>query len=251
MVSTRYLGGKRMSDYAYAMTMLQNLHDEAGAATANAQPSQKLMAVFGDAMRAGQRFYGLKSQVAAGKARALIATDFSKAVSVDGGDYAEAPVAVSLASGTGARKVQVKGAEKPVVVTASPKAKLLFVQDGFAAFGKVALGAAPGAIMVTAYLPNYIVQGNYTIKASLDGGDEVELPHLFENVSAGSHALVISNVYTGASAYLGLQDEVTVESGKRTVYDRTLEIGKGKLRITDIPQGSTLTIDGDEMRIDK
>jgi hypothetical protein len=137
MVSTRYLGGKRMTDYAYAMTMLQSFQDQAGAAAANPQGNQSLKTVFGDAIRAGQKFYGMQEQVVAGKASALVASDFGKALSVDGGDYADAPQAVEPAVETRTLSVQAKGEEKPIAVTAAAKARLLFVQDGFAAFGKV------------------------------------------------------------------------------------------------------------------
>jgi hypothetical protein len=245
MVTTRYLGGKRMADCAYAMTMLQGLQEKAEAAQGGGVHDNDLKAVFGDAMRAGQRFYGLKDQIAAGKACVLVASDFATKVSVNGGDFADAPAVVAPAEATRTLSVQAQGQE-PVAVAAAATAKLLFVQDGFAPFGKVGIGGgAPGAIEVSASLDRYLLE-NYSIMASLDGGNEVELPHLFENVAAGSHTLVISNVWAGADAYMGLQDHVTVEPGKRVVYTRTLEVGKGRLRVTDIPKGSTLTIDGDK-----
>jgi hypothetical protein len=248
MVSTKYLGGKRMTDYAYAMTMLQNIQEQESAATVKSEGNKDLKTVFGDTIRAGQRFSDLKDQVAGGKTCAIVASDFTKALSVDGGDYADAPMAFETAPGTGAISIQSKGEEKPTQVTVSTPTKILFIQDGFSPFGKVAFSSTPGAIEVSASLDR-VTMGNNAIKASLDGGNEVDLPHVFENVSAGKHTLVIANVYAGDKAFTGLQEEVTVEPGKRSIYDRTLMVGKGRLRITDIPNGSSLLIDGEEQTL--
>ena len=246
MVSTRYLGGKRMTDYAYAMTMLQSFQDQAGAAAANPQGNQSLKTVFGDAIRAGQKFYGMKDQVAAGKVRALVASDFGKALSVDGGDYADAPEAVEPAAETRTLSVQAKGEEKPIAVTAAAKARLLFVSDGFAPFGKVALGSAPGAIEVTVDLENssfglagFPTSAEAAPVGSLDGGNAVDLPHLFENVSSGNHTIRIPEIRAGSKLYVGLEENVTVEPGKRLVFDRTLSVGHAKIHVDDIPSGST------------
>ncbi len=187
-VSTRYLGGQRMTDYAYAMTMLQNIQDQASASTANSEGNRNLKTVFGATIRAGQRFYGLKDQVAEGKARAIVASDFTKTLSVDGGDYADAPVSLDQAKETRAVNIQPKGDEKPTSVTASTQTKLLFIQDGFTPFGKVAIASAPGAIEVSVTLGR---MGASSAKVSLDGGEEVDLPHVYENVSSGVHTIRI------------------------------------------------------------
>jgi TolB-like protein len=253
MVSTRYLGGKRMTDYAYAMTVLQSLQEEAGAAASSLQGDKDLKTVFGEAMGAGKRFYGLKDAVAGGKAIALVASDFTKPLSVDGGEYAQAPIAVEPAAGTRTLSVQAKGGEKPIAVTSSAKARLLFVQDGFAAFGKVALGAAPGAIEVSVDLESssfgqegFPTSAEASPMVSLDGGDEVAVPHVFENISAGRHAIRIPNVRAGSKLYVGLEENVTVEPGKRLIFKRALPVGQSKIHVDGIPDGAKLFIDGDE-----
>lgn len=55
MVSTRFLKGSRMSDYAYAMTLLQQAQG-----STSAQTAAGLKSVFGPWMEAGQRFYALR-----------------------------------------------------------------------------------------------------------------------------------------------------------------------------------------------
>jgi hypothetical protein len=256
MVSTRYLGGKRMTDYAYAMTMLQSFQDQAGAAAANPQGNQSLKTVFGDAIRAGQKFYGMQEQVAAGKASALVASDFGKALSVNGGDYADAPAAMEPAAERRTLSVQAKGEEKPIAVTAAAKARLLFVQDGFAPFGKVALGSAPGTIEVSVDLGSssfglagFPTSAEASPVVSLDGGDEVDLPHVFESVSSGSHTIRIPEVRAGSKLYVGLEENVTVEPGKRLVFERTLSVGRARIHVDGIPEESKLFIDGDEQAL--
>jgi hypothetical protein len=247
-VSTKYLGGKRMTDYAYAITMLQSIQEQESAGTANSEGDRNLKTVFGDTIRAGQRFYGLKDQVVAGKAYAVVASDFTKTLSMDGGDYADAPVALEPATETRALRVQPKGDETPTPVMVSTRTKLLFIQDGFAPFGKVALGSAPGAIEVSATVSRFILD-KIRIRASLDGGEEVDLPHVYENVPSGSHTIRIPDVYAGSTLFAGVEENVTVEPGKRLVFNRTLEVGHAKIHVEDIPEGSTLLIDGDEQTL--
>jgi hypothetical protein len=188
----------------------------------------------------------MQEQVVAGKASALVASDFGKALSVDGGDYADAPAAMEPAAERRTLSVQAKGEEKPIAVTAAAKARLLFVQDGFAAFGKVALGSAPGAIEVSVDLAGLPTSAGAAPVVSLDGGDAVELPHLFESVSSGGHTIRIPDVQAGDELYAGLEENVTVEPGKRLVFDRRLSVGHATIHVDGIPSGSTLLIDGEE-----
>ena len=177
-------------------------------------------------------------------------------VSVDGGDYADAPEAVEPAAETRTLSVRAKGEEKPIAVTAAAKARLLFVSDGFAPFGKIALGSAPGAIEVSVDLESssfdlagFPTSAEAAPVVSLDGGDDVDVPHLFENVSSGNHTIRIPEIRAGSKLYVGLEENVTVEPGKRLVFDRTLSVGHAKIHVDDLPSGSTLLIDGDEQAL--
>jgi len=58
MLSTRYLNGARMTDYAYALTMIQEL--QSGASLS------KVRAVFGPWIDAAKRFYAIEDQVRSG-----------------------------------------------------------------------------------------------------------------------------------------------------------------------------------------
>lgn len=130
-------------------------------------------------------------------------------------------------------------------VTVSDKAYVVLL-FGPAASGKIAVGAAPGAIEVNANLVDQTVGQIDSDPAvvSLDGGNEVELPHLFESVASGSHTIRIPDIRVGVKVYKGLEENVTIEPGKRLTFARDLEIGKAKLRVENIPKGSTLEIDG-------
>jgi hypothetical protein len=248
MVSTRYLSGNRMTDYAYAMTTLKSLQDLAETEGASVKDDRGLNAVFGDLIRAGQRFFGLKDKVASGAAVVLVGSDFAKALSVDGGDYAEAPFAVKLASGQRSLSVQPKGDAKPLVLTAAAKSGFLFVDDGFAPFGKIALGAAqsaaPGAVEVEMAYRDSFYSNEDSIECSLDGGIEVPVPHVFENVPPGNHTIRIPEFRGGDKLYDGLEETVMVEPGKRLTYDAQPKVGKGELHIEQIPTGSRVLIDG-------
>jgi len=85
------------------------------------------------------------------------------------------------------------------------------------------------------------------VMASLDGGDPVDIPHTFENVSAGPHQITVPNVWWMWKLYKGSDATVTVEPGKRTKFDSKLMKGKGTLNLTGIPKGSTVLLDSDEI----
>ena len=134
MVSTRYLNGARLTDYAYALTMLQGMQSNPGA-----QTDQTLKLVFGRWIDAGARFYGLRNQVASGAACLIVASDFSRQLSVDGAGYAEAPFVLAAMTSDRTLAIQPKDAGSPLNILAPADSRLVFVQDGFGSFGKVAL----------------------------------------------------------------------------------------------------------------
>ena len=132
MVSTRYLDGARMTDNAFAVTVLQGIQADAG----GAQLSPKLMTVFGTMMAAGRRFYKLKDQVESGTNSVLVASDLAIMVSVDGGEYGEAPLALKPSLGPRDLSVQPKVAGKPIALASAPGQKLLYASDGYAPYGE-------------------------------------------------------------------------------------------------------------------
>jgi TPR repeat protein len=143
MLSTRYLDGTRLTDYAYAVTILKDYQDKAGTGDARAKGDKDLKTVFGALIVAGQRFFDLREQVEAGTACALVASDVATQVSVDGGNYVEVPIALQSASGSRTVSIQPKGVGKPITLTAPAGGKLLFIPDGFASFGKIVPGGSP------------------------------------------------------------------------------------------------------------
>jgi uncharacterized caspase-like protein len=127
------------------------------------------------------------------------------------------------------------------------------------AFGPAAAGQSttmgpPGAIAADYRLMREAVQtwsfsNNDTAKpqASLDGGDPVDLPHTFEGVQAGSHIIRIADYLGDSKLYKGVEETITVQPGKRLEYSPDLVIGRAKLRVTDIPAGAALFVDGVEI----
>jgi hypothetical protein len=138
MLTTKYLGGARLTDYAYAVTILKDFQEKAKAQGAAAWNDADLKSVFGPWITAGQRFYGLRDQVTAGKVCAILASDVATMVSVNKAEFAPAPLALPRASESRVLSVQPKGTGKPVAVAAAVGERLLFAPDGFASFGKIA-----------------------------------------------------------------------------------------------------------------
>ena len=91
MLSTRYLDGARMTDYAYAITTLKDLQGK-NAKGASVKDNQSLKAVFGDWILAGQHFYGLREQVEAGTVCILVASDLARSPSAERGEFSQAPL---------------------------------------------------------------------------------------------------------------------------------------------------------------
>jgi hypothetical protein len=245
MVSTRFLKGSRMKDYAYAMTLLQQAQGGA-----SAQAAAGLKSVFGPWMAAGRRFYALQGATQA-SARILVASDLARQVGVNGAEAADSPLALQPAKPDTTFMVQARGDEKAVQLYAAAGQSLAFLADGFASFGELAIGAAaaPGAIEVTYSFDSALgpMSAGPQVMASLDGADPVVLPHVFENVPAGPHQVTMPNVWWKWKLYKGPDAAVAVEPGKRAKYDGRLTNGKGTLEIRSIPKGSTVQMDGDEI----
>jgi uncharacterized caspase-like protein len=122
-------------------------------------------------------------------------------------------------------------------------------------FGKAPLGNAPsypGSISVSVAPDGAVV--------SLDGQEDLPLPHIFEYLSPGEHRVLIramteeKSIYSTLSSkqlslykvYLDLDEKVTVESGKQVKFRPDFHVAKTKIIIKNIPQGFTLQIDGEE-----
>ena len=246
MVSTRYLGGTRMMEYAYAMTMIQ--------ATQSDPSPQRLKLVFGPWIDASKRFYAIEDQMSSETSIAVVASDPSRPVSIDGADLADTPLSIKSNEGKTTLSVLPKGADKPVLIEISVGAHLVFVPDGSAGFGKIALGvsplnAAPGAIAISVQPEGSSYAGFFTAQASLDGGDPVDLPHAFEGVSAGSHVITVPETPYETKRFRGFEETVTVEPGKRLEVSRTLALGRAHIRVEKIPTGATLLFDGVEQSL--
>ena len=118
-----------------------------------------LKTVFGPWIMAGQRFYGLRDQVMAGKpARSWRATSRRgererRRVS------RRAPLALQPAPGSRVVSVQPKGAGKPIAVAAAVGEKLLFAQDGFASFGKIGGPARVSDLVLKGLIGKSIIVG--------------------------------------------------------------------------------------------
>jgi len=230
LVSTRYLGGARMMDYAYAMTMLKDFKERAGTQGPEFKDDQDLKVVFGALTRAGQQFYGLRAQVEAGTAVALVASDVATPVSVDSREYADAPLVLTPASGSRTMSVQPKGAAKPVMLTATVGGKLLFLQDGFASFGKIAGGNSPGSnqtesasVTGSSSLPAKVqiksnVEGQVYFEDELLGDVGPGNPLPVENLPVGKHNFVLKSgdkVLETITITLNSRARPTVAFGKR------------------------------------
>jgi TolB-like protein len=63
ILSTRFLGGARLTDYAYAVTTLKDFQEKSGAQNADAAGDKDLKTVFGPMMAAGGRFFGMRKQI--------------------------------------------------------------------------------------------------------------------------------------------------------------------------------------------
>jgi hypothetical protein len=137
-LSIRYLGTARSADYEYAVKTLKDFQAKAGTEAAGAVGEEYLKTVFGAWIAAGRRFYDLGKQFNAGAVEVLVASDLGTRVSVDGGAFIQAPLALRPAAGSHSLKIQPTEGD-PVALTVRSGERLVFARDGFAAFGKVPL----------------------------------------------------------------------------------------------------------------
>jgi hypothetical protein len=239
LVSKRRLGGERAADCESAITALKDFEERAGKQGAGeTDESEDPVAFLGGLMMAGQRFYDLREKVEAGKACALVASDFAARLSVDGGDPQDAPLALSPAAGSRAVNVRPQGADGPVALTVAAGERLLFAQDGLSSFGEASGGTALGSIRVEV--------NRAGARVSLDDDARVDAPHLFESVAPGAHTISIGEMLIGGKIYPAVEKSVVVEAGKRSELRQTLEAGRAKLRLGGLPEGSTLLVDDAE-----
>ncbi len=172
---------------------------------------------------------------------------------MNGAKAVDSPLALQAEKSDTALMVQAMGDGQAIQIFPSTEGKLAFLADGFAAFSKLSLGAnaAPGAIEVTYSFDSALgvmrADAGPTVTASLDGGKPANLPHIFENVSAGPHKITIPEVWWQWKLYKGAAATVTVEPGTRAKFDGNLMNGKGTLEVTGIPKGSTVRIDSAEI----
>jgi hypothetical protein len=218
-VSIRYLSGNRMTDYAYALTMLQSFQKKAVAQDEETDDSDLKM-VFGNSMRAGQLFYCLKNQVASGKTYALVASDFGKTLSVDGSSYEEAPASMDPGTETRTLNVLVEGEEKPIAVAASVKTRLLFVQDGFEAFGKIVTEStrAPTVAAKKTPVPLVLQRGSIRLRGRDD--DWIGIKPIFYAAESTTKPQISGSLVTGGSLC----------RDKKYLYCR-IDFGNGKLTL--------------------
>ena len=163
MLSTRYLDGARMTDYAYAITTLKDLQGNI-ANGANITDDQSLKAVFGDWILAGQRFYGMREQGEAGTVCIVVASDLARSLSADGGEFSQAPLMEKALTAPRSVNIQPKGLANPLALEAAVGERLLFAQDGFESFGK-----APVQVAETPVLDAHKIYSSLVVMPATEG----------------------------------------------------------------------------------
>ncbi len=202
-LSTRYPEGGQANDYAYAAATLKDIQDKVSRQGASGKDDRNVETVFGALMRAGKRFFDLRTQVEAGKVCALVASDWATMVSVDGSGFADVPMALPPIQGQRSMSVQVKTAASPVSLAAGLGTRLLFVQDGFAAFGKVepevvaAAASVSGGRIVLPWVPSgaKVILGRYP---SLELANESKSGFRSSLVAPGEYAIAVGTYYDGS-----------------------------------------------------
>jgi hypothetical protein len=103
-----------------------------------------------------------------------------------------------------------------------------------------ALVGLPGSLSVATSTPGVNVQ--------LDGGDWVATPFVFENVTAGTHLVTISFIWSGDRMLTaGPPFEVVVPPGERASVMKQMVEGVAHVTIKDAPTGCTIAIDGKDV----
>ena len=144
ILSARYLGGARITEYAYAVSAIDYLKETHSMSASTRE--KDLVAAFGPWIRAGRQFYDLRDEVKAGKTCVLVTTDFTKQVSIDGAPYAIAPVALQKGAGAMQLSIQSVGARMPTAATVPAGERIAFFPNGSAPLGKSASALFASAV---------------------------------------------------------------------------------------------------------
>ena len=159
---------------------------------------------------------------------------------VDGVDRGVAPLVVDVDPGT-PHHVELKREKYQTYTTdisaaAGDKAQLAPTLVGL-----------PGSIRVETSLPeglNFFSASSNAPQVKLDDGQSVDMPHVFEDVPAGKHVVLIDDIRAGSRMYtVGGPIQVDVRSGETTVVSKTYEQAVAHLTIKDAPTGSIIAID--------
>ena len=95
----------------------------------------------------------------------------------------------------------------------------------------------PGSVRVETSIAGVVVK--------MDNVKSGTTPVVFDNVPAGTHVLEFSNLRVGNQFYTaGEPTHIDVSPAETTLVSKTLVEGKGFLTITDAPEGSVVTING-------
>jgi hypothetical protein len=239
MVSTRYLDGSRLADYAYAVSTLKDVQEKTETVASNhgTEMSVDLKKAFAPWISAGTRFYSLRDQVESGTACVLVASDFSKQISVDGSDYSDAPFALQANQGSRVIAIQSKGAEKSFTLTIAAGVKLVFIQDGFASFGKISVGY--GTLSLTSDPPG--------MQIVIDKGETFTTPVHVE-LPPGPHSYeiqqtMLDNVYYTAKPI----QWITITAGEETRVPLAIAAARGYIEIKNAPPGYQVFVNDEKM----
>ncbi len=122
------------------------------------------------------------------------------------------------------------------------------MEQAQAASLKISPNAPPGAIGASATatypLSDSQAKADPAISLSLDGDDPILLPHTFANVAVGPHVVRMQNARWGSKSFVDTEETVVVEAGKRLEYHPSLVAKQGRLKISSIPAGAVVTLDG-------
>jgi hypothetical protein len=237
VLASRYQGGKRLTDFAFAVTTLKELSGSGG----DFKAQRDLKAVFGPWMRAGQRFYELRPKVEAGEILALVGTDFGTPLAVEDGEAAEAPLGLEAALAAKVLSVRPKGAT-PLELSASPGSRLLLARDGFAAFGKPLSASAAnaqgrGLLNLTSVPPG--------VSVVVDEGDPVQTPVSLE-LAPGSHSIQPQGGLINQLYYLDQPKQwVSVPASGEMDLSIKMEAGRSQIVLKLAPPGYKVSVNGE------
>jgi hypothetical protein len=106
------------------------------------------------------------------------------------------------------------------------------------------LTSLPGSIEVKTSLPGARIQ--------IDGGATAKSPTLFEGIPAGVHTVTVADILQDNRFYTsGGPLTVDVKADERSVVSIPLKPGKATMTVSGAPVGSTLTVDGQGVDLQK